>query len=192
LVKGPPPDEAKLSRNRIVTEALALVNTEGLAGMSLRKLARRLGVQAPSLYRHIPDKAALLSSMQEVVFERIVAEVPDHRHWRDWMRAFGESNWKVLDEVGDYSRLMQTTEISEDQLLRSIEFVRRRLRLLDIPEEESFRIQSSIQAVVTGWSAFAHAPYGKYLRRVLRMKELALADVDRILDGYAREQQTLP
>ena len=43
-----------LDKRQIVTEALALLDADGLDGVTLRKLAARLGVQQPTLYWHLP------------------------------------------------------------------------------------------------------------------------------------------
>jgi AcrR family transcriptional regulator len=36
-----------------------LLEEEGTAALTMRRLAERLGIRAPSLYKHLPDKAAL-------------------------------------------------------------------------------------------------------------------------------------
>ncbi|WP_217146263.1 TetR/AcrR family transcriptional regulator, partial [Streptomyces sp. AC627_RSS907] len=46
------PRKPLLSRERIVTAALALVDAEGLQAVSTRRLAAELGVSGPSLYNH--------------------------------------------------------------------------------------------------------------------------------------------
>ena len=60
-----------LDRQRIVAEAVALLDADGLDGVTLRKLAARLGVQAPTLYWHIPNKAALITAIAEAILERV-------------------------------------------------------------------------------------------------------------------------
>ena len=45
-----------LSRDRIVEVAMAVIDAEGLEALSTRRLARELGVQAPSLYNHFATK----------------------------------------------------------------------------------------------------------------------------------------
>lgn len=54
-----------LTRERIVQSALELARDEGLSGVSMRKLAQELGVEAMSLYHHVPNKRALLILMAE-------------------------------------------------------------------------------------------------------------------------------
>jgi AcrR family transcriptional regulator len=64
-----------LSRERVVDVALELVDERGVEALSMRAIAARLGCEAMSLYRHVPNKAALL----DAVGQRVVAEldVPD-------------------------------------------------------------------------------------------------------------------
>lgn len=65
------PRNPLLSRDRIVGAALALVDAEGLAALSTRKLAAELGVSGPSLYNHFATKDALL----DAVVDHVVGEV---------------------------------------------------------------------------------------------------------------------
>jgi AcrR family transcriptional regulator len=56
-----PPDRAEtsrrtLTRERVVTEALAVISTEGAQALSMRALAGRLGVVPGALYRHVRSK----------------------------------------------------------------------------------------------------------------------------------------
>ena len=65
------PRNPLLNRERIVGAALALVDTEGLAALSTRRLAAELGVSGPSLYNHFATKDALL----DAVVDHVVGEV---------------------------------------------------------------------------------------------------------------------
>ncbi|MEV6829985.1 TetR/AcrR family transcriptional regulator C-terminal domain-containing protein [Amycolatopsis sp. NPDC051102] len=73
----PPKDAGNLSRELILREALALVDDEGLDAVSMRKLARRLGVDPMSLYNHVDGKDALLDGIAEVLLAAIPAPPPD-------------------------------------------------------------------------------------------------------------------
>src|SRR5947209_200436 len=56
---------AKLVRRPlIVAAARKLAEGEGLEALTLRRLAAEVGIQAPSLYKHFPDKAALLAAVE--------------------------------------------------------------------------------------------------------------------------------
>jgi AcrR family transcriptional regulator len=74
-----------LSRTRILRSALALADREGLEGLSMRKVAQGLGVQAMSLYNHVANKDDLIDGMVElVVGEMAVPEVG--KEWKGEMR----------------------------------------------------------------------------------------------------------
>jgi AcrR family transcriptional regulator len=54
----------------IVGVALELLEEEGADGLSMRRLADRLGIKAPSIYKHFPDKEALEAAIISIGFEQ--------------------------------------------------------------------------------------------------------------------------
>jgi TetR/AcrR family tetracycline transcriptional repressor len=58
---------ARLDRDQVVRAAIELLDEVGLEALSLRRLASKLGVQAPTLYWHIDSKEALLRLMSEAI-----------------------------------------------------------------------------------------------------------------------------
>ena len=62
-----------LSRERAMAMALQLADEGGLETLSMRKLAEGLGVEAMSLYHHVPNKDAILDGMVDLVFAEIGA-----------------------------------------------------------------------------------------------------------------------
>ena len=56
-----------LSRERVLRAAIGLADAEGIEALSMRKLARELGVEAMSLYNHVANKDAILDGIVEVV-----------------------------------------------------------------------------------------------------------------------------
>ncbi len=57
--------QARLSRDRIVDAAIALIERDGPDALSMRRLGSELGVEAMSLYHHVPNRAELLSAVSE-------------------------------------------------------------------------------------------------------------------------------
>ncbi len=55
--------DPRLTLESIVAQAITIADSDGLAGVSMRKIADALGVGAMSLYRHVADKDALLVEM---------------------------------------------------------------------------------------------------------------------------------
>ncbi|QFY08544.1 TetR family transcriptional regulator [Nonomuraea phyllanthi] len=78
-----------LNRERVLDAALELADREGLDGLTMRRLAKALGVEAMSLYNHVSNKADLLDGIAERVFgevERPDPEQPWHEQVRDVAR----------------------------------------------------------------------------------------------------------
>jgi AcrR family transcriptional regulator len=67
----------RLSREGIVAAAVELADRDGLDGLSMRRLAQHLGVDAMSLYYHVHDKKALLGAMADAVAAEIPAAPAD-------------------------------------------------------------------------------------------------------------------
>jgi AcrR family transcriptional regulator len=68
----------RLTRERVLTAALELVDREGLSTLSMRRLGAELGVEAMALYRYAASKDALLDGLVEALYleleERLTAE----------------------------------------------------------------------------------------------------------------------
>jgi TetR/AcrR family transcriptional regulator, tetracycline repressor protein len=175
--------DSRLTPDSIVEEALHLLNEEGLEGVSLRKLAGRLGISAPSLYWHFPDKSALLAALIERIFDAGLHSVPAHRDWQSWMRDFGAAMWKMQRATRDFSGLVATTPISGDMVERALGKMRAALAHVDLEQAEAMRIQSSIQALVLGWSALAHAPYAGKLAETLDFDVMVRDTLELLIAG---------
>jgi AcrR family transcriptional regulator len=68
---------ATLSKDRVLRAAVSLADEHGLASLTMRRLAQRLGVEAMSLYYHVADKDQVLDGMVEVVIDEINARADE-------------------------------------------------------------------------------------------------------------------
>jgi TetR/AcrR family transcriptional regulator, tetracycline repressor protein len=102
-----------LDRQRIVKEAVALLDADGFDNVTLRKLAARLGVQAPTLYWHIPNKAALVTAIAEEILNPLPAGPPEPgRRWQDWLITFAEGLRAALLAHPDGARIISMAQLS--------------------------------------------------------------------------------
>ncbi|MCA9617858.1 MAG: TetR family transcriptional regulator [Myxococcales bacterium] len=62
----------KLDRGQVLQAALAMVDRDGLEGLSMRRLGEALGVEAMSLYRHVANKDEVLDGVHEAVLSSVV------------------------------------------------------------------------------------------------------------------------
>ncbi len=87
---GSAPARPPLTRERLLTDAVAYADVHGIEGLSMRKLAQHLGFEAMSLYNHVTNKDDLLEGMVEVVAREIVSP-PCDVEWKPGIRALATS-----------------------------------------------------------------------------------------------------
>jgi AcrR family transcriptional regulator len=94
-----------LDRDLIVGAALELLDEVGLEGLSMRRLADRLGVKAASVYWHVRDKEELL----DLVFDRVIGEVevpnPDPLRWQEQVWEVARRMRRVTNSHRDVARI---------------------------------------------------------------------------------------
>ena len=92
---------ARLSREQVITAAVALADEQGIEGLTMRSVAHRIGAEAMSLYRHVAHKEDLVDGMVDIVFAEI--DLPAGSDWRVAIRgravsarqALGRHPWAV-------------------------------------------------------------------------------------------------
>lgn len=74
-----------LNKQRVMRTAVLLADEKGVAFLSMRKLAEKLGVEAMSLYYHVTNKEEIFDGMVDVVFSEI--DLPtEEEDWKIAMR----------------------------------------------------------------------------------------------------------
>lgn len=71
-----------LTRDRVLATALELADRDGIAGLTMRRLAAELGVEAMTLYHHVGNKDALVATLVERVVEPFALPDPTAPDWR--------------------------------------------------------------------------------------------------------------
>ena len=94
VVAGPAPRrDHELTRDRIVAAAITIADADGLAELSMRRIAGALGVSTMSLYRHLPGKDDLTLAMIDAALGEL--PLPD-RHppgWRSALELAARLEW---------------------------------------------------------------------------------------------------
>jgi len=90
-----PPDREPLTRDRVVAAAVDFADRDGVGSLSMRKLARELGVEAMSLYNHVANKADLLDRMVDAVQAEYALPAPGP-DWKTNLRAIALSAHATL------------------------------------------------------------------------------------------------
>ena len=80
--------QPRLSRDAILDRALAVADAEGIDAVSVRRLARDLGVTPMALYWHVDDKNALLHALGDRLLGGLDLTVDERMPWPEQLRAF--------------------------------------------------------------------------------------------------------
>ncbi|HEY6479627.1 MAG TPA: TetR/AcrR family transcriptional regulator C-terminal domain-containing protein, partial [Streptosporangiaceae bacterium] len=89
-----------LTPGRIIAAAMAVADAEGLAGLSMRRVAAELGMATMSLYRHVADKDDLLLKMMDAAFGEL--RLPPRPAggpaggWRDDLELAARTLWAMF------------------------------------------------------------------------------------------------
>ena len=95
LADDPPPKPVRdpLTRRRIVQAGLDIVERQGLAGLTMRRVAAEVGASPMALYNHVADKAELIDLMVDAIVGDVVeGSKHDTGDWVDKMRAVTRRN----------------------------------------------------------------------------------------------------
>jgi AcrR family transcriptional regulator len=96
-----------VNRERALRVAMEVADAGGLAELTMRRIADELGVEAMSLYHHVPNKDAILDGMIDLVFDEI--EMPSRDvEWKTAMRERAASMRAVLLRHRWASSLMES------------------------------------------------------------------------------------
>ncbi|MFJ2745026.1 TetR/AcrR family transcriptional regulator C-terminal domain-containing protein [Streptomyces sp. NPDC087440] len=92
---APAPGPGALTRERIVRTAVALADAEGLATLTMRRVATELGTSTMALYRHVPGKADLVHLMSEAAFAERPIGSPALNGWRPRLTYAARWLWRM-------------------------------------------------------------------------------------------------
>lgn len=164
-----PARRAPLSRGRALDAAVALADGEGLDALTMRRLAEALGVEAMSLYHHVPNKDAILDGMVDRVFEEIELPRAD-LGWRAALRRRMCSVREVLLRHRWALRVLETRASPGTATLAHHDAVLGRLR----GEGFSVRLAAHAYAVLDSYVlGFVHTELGLPFRTVEEGRALA-------------------
>lgn len=136
----------------ILDAAIALADAEGLAAVTLRAVAQRVGVTAMALYGYFPDKDSLLDAMAD----RVIGDVPDALSalagWRDRLLAAAELARVIAGEHPSLVQYAFSKPAQTPGALRVVEFTYQALLDAGVPHAQIPRLERFVSTFVMGWA----------------------------------------
>ena len=182
--RPPRKERSTLTREQIVSEAVRLLDSEGIEALSMRKLAARLEAGATSIYWHVANRDELIDLIIDEIYGEL--EVPDPDDTPDWRPAVRRvahdmrsgilrHPWmvSVLDHLAAVHMGPNATRLSE-RLIGLFQNAGFELR-------EAERALSTVSAYVIG-SAMAEAAFRNWLVRHGQSEQDWLAESQRVAE----------
>jgi DNA-binding transcriptional regulator YhcF (GntR family) len=144
------PRKPPLGRDSLVRAAIRLADAEGLAALSMRRLAVEVGVGPMALYRHVPDKDELFRLMADAALGEAELPVPGPAAWRPRLELAARSQWRVYRRHPWLAPILLNSLVRPPVLAAGLRLVDWSLRALT---GTGLRRRAKVQVIMTlnGW-----------------------------------------
>ncbi|GAA2340932.1 TetR/AcrR family transcriptional regulator C-terminal domain-containing protein [Streptomyces caniferus] len=138
---------SRIDRKQVVDTALRLLNEVGLDGLTLRRIAKELNVQAPALYWHFKNKQELLDEMATEMFRRMAGPVvagepgadPYGSTWQETVVSACRAMRSELLGYRDGGKVFSGTRMTDDSAAGPLDSLMVRLTDAGFPLREAAR-----------------------------------------------------
>jgi AcrR family transcriptional regulator len=141
---------APLTHRSVIAGALALADAEGLEAVTIRRLAKELGVTPMALYWHVRNKDDLLDGVAASLFDEVDLRVDASSRWQDQLQSLLGSLTTVLRAHPAAASLLTTRTVISESGLRATE------ALLDILGRGGFSPSETTQVARHALGAIAN------------------------------------
>jgi AcrR family transcriptional regulator len=166
-----------LSRAAIVEAALKVLRSDGIDGLSMRRVAAELDTGAASLYAHVAHKDELLELLFDEVAGEIAVPEPDPTRWREQIIELWVDSHAALSRNGDIARVALGRVPLGPHSMRVAEATLAILRAGGVPEQ-AVAWAVDVVGLYVAASAIEGSLFAK-MRAVGRDQDAYFADVGR-------------
>jgi AcrR family transcriptional regulator len=143
-----------LTKERVLEQAIALADADGIEALTMRKLGQALGVEAMSLYNYVTNKGELVSAMVDRVVEQF--ELPDDEpRWDAAIRRCAISAHDLLIEhqwACSLALLPSDMRMVGGPRIRYMEWLLRRLREAGFSAEIAYSAYHTLDSHIFGFT----------------------------------------
>jgi AcrR family transcriptional regulator len=150
LAPAPTLRREPLSRDRIVGAAVDFIDAHCLSDLSMRRLGAELGVEAMSLYRYFPSKAALLDHVVCGLIGDLAQPSGDETDWEGSVRAYARSFREIARRHPQLYPLLATAAPQNRTMGEVIARMLEMWRRVGVADDVAARAQCAIQGFITG------------------------------------------
>jgi AcrR family transcriptional regulator len=140
----------QLTRERIISAAVELIEREGVDAVSMRRIAAQLGSGVMSLYNYVPSKSALLDGVAERVMSGIDFSVDPDASWEDLVRAQARSFRQALRAYPRCALVTVSRPATSAAEMRPMEHALTLLRSAGFGDEDAVRVVRMFIGYIVG------------------------------------------
>jgi len=138
-----------LSRERIVSAAIEILDTGGESALTFRALAGRLATGSGAIYWHIANKNELLAAATDSVIGTVVTGAARHHTPHETIRSLALGIFDAFD-AHPWVGTQLTREPWESAMLEIFEGIGRALRALAVPDVDQFNCATALLSYILG------------------------------------------
>ena len=141
-----------ITRTQVLDATMDLAEEEGLDAVSMRAVARRLGVTPMALYRHVGDKQGLLDGL----VERLLEELPEPDPalpWQERLAQLGQSMRTTARRHPDVFLMLLKRPATTPESKRRRALVYEALGEAGVPKDDIPRVERLISTFMIGFAA---------------------------------------
>jgi AcrR family transcriptional regulator len=142
---------ARIDRQRVLTEALALADEGGLEALTMARVAERAGVTPMALYRHVASKADLLDGLVEILLTEF-STPPEGLCWPERLTVLAGSIRASARQHPSVFPLVLQRPAATPQARRTRDAVYRALRDAGVPGHRVAQAERLISTAVLGFA----------------------------------------
>lgn len=178
------PRKQALTRDAVLDAAVELLDRDGMAGLSMRRLGAALGVEAMSLYNHVPSKEALLDG----IHERILLSLdppPSVRSWQAFARHQAHALHRALLAHPNAVQLFATRPASTPAAMAQLG------KYLDVLTRAGFKLVDAVSIVqLVSQLVVGHAMWTSSVEMaVLDERPQPNKELERVLDKWDPDRE---
>jgi AcrR family transcriptional regulator len=149
--KQPIEPRLPLNRERVLRAAIALADEGGIEALSMRKIARELGVEAMSLYNHVANKDEILRGISDLVTGEIELP-PDGTDWKACIRRHAISTRDTFVRHPWASGLRMSPRSGGPARLERSDWLLRTLREAGLSAELTYHAFHILESYILGFT----------------------------------------
>jgi len=177
--KKPP----SLTRERIRSEALKLIDAEGLEAFSTRKLGAALGCEAMAIYWYYPSKEALLDAVVDELMSRVGrVAAPEATDWVEALREIARAYRGLAHKHPNAFPLIATRRFATEGTFAFLERLFELAQRQGIDDRTTARFFRAVSAYCSGIALNELAARGEEADREVRARFKRVSSVSRWLE----------